>query len=168
SEVQRIVDLHLSPLYISVHATDPVLRHFLLGSPKTIKGDLMERLRRLADAGIRLHAQIVLCPGLNDGLHLERTVRELGELHPGVATVAGVRVGLPRHRDGLYPLRSITPAEAGETVDAIHGWQTRFLRRFGTRLVFAADELYLQAGQPIPPAAEYEDFAVAEDGIRLT
>jgi putative radical SAM enzyme (TIGR03279 family) len=167
SEIQRIVDLHLSPLYISVHATDPVLRHFLLGSPKTIKGDLMERLRRLADAGIRLHAQIVLCPGLNDGPRLERTVRELGELHPGVATVAVVPVGLTRHRDGLYPLRSITSAEASETLDAIHAWQARFLRRHGTRLVFAADELYLQAGRPIPPAEAYEDFAVAEDGIGL-
>ena len=167
SEIQRIVDLHLSPLYISVHATDPVLRHFLLGSPKTIKGDLMERLRRLADAGIRLHAQIVLCPGLNDGPHLERTVRELGELHPGVATVAVVPVGLTRHRDGLYPLRSITSAEAVQTLDSIHGWQSRFLRRHGTRLVFAADELYLEAGQPIPPAAAYEDFAVVEGGIGL-
>jgi putative radical SAM enzyme (TIGR03279 family) len=167
SEVQRIVDLRLSPLYISVHATDPVLRHFLLGSPKTIKGDLMERLRRLAAAGIRLHAQIVLCPGLNDGSHLERTVRELGELHPGVATVAVVPVGLTRHRDGLYPLRAITPAEASETLDAIHGWQAGFVSRHGTRLVFAADELYLQANRPIPPAAAYEDFAVVEDGIGL-
>jgi putative radical SAM enzyme (TIGR03279 family) len=167
SEVQRIVDLRLSPLYISVHATDPVLRHFLLGSPKTIKGDLMERLRRLADAGIRLHTQIVLCPGLNDGAHLERTVRELGELHPGVATVAVVPVGLTRHRDGLYPLRAITPAEAEATLDAIHQWQAGFLARHGARLVFAADELYLQAGRPIPPAAAYEGFSVVEDGVGL-
>jgi putative radical SAM enzyme (TIGR03279 family) len=167
SEVQRIVDLRLSPLYISVHATDPVLRHFLLGSPKTIKGDLMERLRRLADAGIRLHTQIVLCPGLNDGPHLQRTVRELGELHPGVATVAVVPVGLTRHRDGLYPLRAITAAEAGATLDAIHAWQAGFLARNGTRLVFAADELYLQAGRPIPPAAAYEGFSVVEDGVGL-
>jgi putative radical SAM enzyme (TIGR03279 family) len=167
SEIQRIVDLRLSPLYISVHATDPVLRHFLLGSPKTIRGDLMERLRRLADAGIRLHTQIVLCPGLNDGPHLERTVRELGELHPGVATVAVVPVGLTRHRDGLYPLRSITPAEAGATLDGIHAWQADFLARHGTRLVFGADELYLQAGQPIPSAAAYESFSVVEDGIGL-
>jgi putative radical SAM enzyme (TIGR03279 family) len=167
SEVDRIVDLRLSPLYISVHATDPVLRHFLLGSPKTIKGDLMERLRRLADAGIRLHTQIVLCPGLNDGPHLERTVRELSELHPGVNTVAVVPVGLTRHRDGLYPLRSITSEEARSTLDAIHGWQTGFLERLGTRLVFAADELYLQARRPIPPAAAYEDFSVVEDGVGL-
>jgi putative radical SAM enzyme (TIGR03279 family) len=167
AEIERIVELRLSPLYISVHATDPVLRHFLLGSPKTIKGDLMERLRRLADAGIRMHAQIVLCPGLNDGPHLERTVRELGELQPGIATVAVVPVGLTRHRDGLYPLRSITSAEAGATLDAIHGWQAAFLARHETRFVFAADELYLQAGRPIPPAAAYEGFTVVEDGVGL-
>jgi putative radical SAM enzyme (TIGR03279 family) len=167
SEVQRIVDLHLTPLYISVHATDPALRHFLLGSPKTIRGDLMERLRRLAASGIRLHTQVVLCPGLNDGPHLERTVRELAELHPGVHTVAVVPVGLTRHREGLYPLRSITPAEAGATLDAIHAWQAEFLARHGTRLVFAADELYLRADRPIPPAAAYEEFAVAEDGVGL-
>jgi len=167
SEVDRILDLRLSPLYISVHATDPALRHFLLGSPKTIKGDLMERLRRLADAGVRLHTQIVLCPGLNDGPHLERTVRELSELHPGVNTVAVVPVGLTRHRDGLYPLRSITPEEARATLEAIHGWQADFLDRLGTRLVFAADELYLQARQAIPPAAAYEDFSVVEDGVGL-
>jgi putative radical SAM enzyme (TIGR03279 family) len=166
-EVQRIVDLRLSPLYVSVHATDPGLRHFLLGSPKTIKGDLMERLRRLAGAGIRLHAQIVLCPGLNDGPHLERTVRELGELHPGVTTVAVVPVGLTRHREGLYPLRQITPAEAGATLDAIHAWQAAFLARLGTRLVFAADELYLQGGRPIPAAPAYEGFTVVEDGVGL-
>ena len=165
SEIQRIIDLHLTPLYVSVHATDPALRYLLLGSPKTIKGDLMERLRRLAESGIRLHTQIVLCPGLNDGPHLERTVRELGELHPGVHTVAVVPVGLTRHREGLYPLRSITPAEAGATLDAIHAWQADFRARLGTRLVFAADELYLQAGRQVPPASAYEEFSVVEDGV---
>jgi putative radical SAM enzyme (TIGR03279 family) len=167
SEVQRIVDLRLSPLYVSVHATDPELRRFLLGNPKTIRGDLLERMRRLAEAGIRMHAQIVLCPGLNDGAHLARTVRELGGLHPAVTTVAVVPVGLTRHRDGLHPLRGVTPAEARALVDAIHGWQTEFLARRGTRLVFAADELYLRAGLPIPPAGAYEGFPVAEDGVGL-
>jgi putative radical SAM enzyme (TIGR03279 family) len=166
-EIDRIVDQHLSPLYVSVHATDPALRHFLLGSPKTMRGDLMERMGRLARAGIRMHAQVVLCPGLNDGPHLERTVRELGALLPAVATVAVVPVGLTRHRDGLYPLRSVTADEARTLLAAIHGWQAEYRRRAGTRFVFAADELYLSAGAPIPPAAAYEGFPVVEDGIGL-
>jgi putative radical SAM enzyme (TIGR03279 family) len=167
SEIERIVDHHLSPLYISVHATDPALRHFLLGEPKTIRGDLLARMRRLAAGGIRMHAQIVLCPGLNDGDHLARTVRELSELAPAVATVAVVPVGLTRHREGLYPLRSVTPEEARALLAAIGQWQADHLRTRGTRLVFAADELYLAAGEPIPDAAAYEGFPVVEDGIGL-
>ncbi len=167
AEVDRIVDQRLSPLYVSVHATDPALRHALLGRPKTLRGDLMERLRRLAGAGIRIHAQIVLCPEWNDGVHLERTVRELAALHPAVATIAVVPVGLTRHRAGLPALRSVTPEEARATVAAVHGWQAAHLRRTGRRIVFAADELYLLGGVPIPPAAAYEEFAVVEDGIGL-
>ena len=166
-EVQRIVDLHLSPLYVSVHATDPALRHLLLGSPKTIRGDLMARMRRLAEAGIRMHAQIVLCPGLNDGAHLEKSVRDLAGLHPAVATVAVVPVGLTRHRDGLYPLRAVTPEDARVLLASIHEWQAELLGARGARVVFAADELYLKAGEPIPPAAAYEGFPVVEDGVGL-
>ena len=166
-EIQRILDHHLSPLYISVHATDPALRHFLLGSPKTLRGELMERMRRLAAGEIRMHAQIVLCPGLNDGAQLERTVRDLASLVPAVTTVAVVPVGLTRHRDGLFPLRSVTPEEARALLAAIHGWQAEFLRARGTRLVFGADELYLLASEPIPPVPAYEGFPVAEDGIGL-
>jgi putative radical SAM enzyme (TIGR03279 family) len=132
-----------------------------------MRGDLMERMGRLARAGIRMHAQIVLCPGLNDGPLLERTVRELAALQPAVATVAVVPVGLTRHRDGLYPLRSVTPDEARTLLAAIHGWQAEHRARSGARLVFAADELYLSAGEPIPPAAAYEGFPVVEDGIGL-
>ena len=166
-EVQRIVDQHLSPLYVSVHATDPELRHALLGRPRTMRGELMERLGRLAAAGIRIHAQIVLCPGLNDGAQLERSVRDLATLYPAVATVAVVPVGLTRHREGLPALRSLVPAEARAVLAAIHGWQAAHLACHARRIVFAADELYLLAGEPIPAAAAYEDFAVVEDGIGL-
>src|SRR6266540_1686916 len=101
----RIIEQHLSPLYISVHATDPELRHRLLGQPRT-KRLLMPIMERLARAGIAMHAQIVLCPEWNDGAQLERSVRELGHLHPGVATVAVVPVGLTRHRERLPQLRT--------------------------------------------------------------
>ncbi|MBI2466744.1 MAG: DUF512 domain-containing protein [Candidatus Rokubacteria bacterium] len=166
-EIQRIIDLHLSPLYVSVHATDPALRHVLLGSPKTLRGDLMERMARLAASGIVMHAQIVLCPGLNDGPHLERSVRDLAALYPAVRTVAVVPVGLTRHREGLPALRPVTVEEARQLLRAIHAWQAELLARLGTRLVFGADELYLLAGEPIPPAAAYEGLPVVEDGVGL-
>ena len=167
AEIQRIVDQRLSPLYVSVHATDPTLRHFLLGSPKTLRGDLMERMRLLAEHGIRIHAQIVLCPGLNDGPHLERSVGDLATLHPALASIAVVPVGLTRHRDGLHPLRSVMREEAWTVVTAVHGWQRDLHARLGTRLVFAADELYLAARHAIPPASAYEGFPVVEDGVGL-
>ena len=167
AELQRIVDHGLSPLYVSVHATDPAVRHLLLGSPKTHHGDLMPRMARLVAAGIRMHAQIVLCPGINDGECLERSVHDLGGLHPGVATVAVVPVGLTRHREGLPPLRAVTADDARWLVRAIHTWQDALAPRLGTRFVFPADELYLLAGVPIPSAAAYEGFPVLEDGVGL-
>jgi putative radical SAM enzyme (TIGR03279 family) len=166
AEMQRIVDQRLSPLYISVHATDPELRHLLLGKPK-VKGDLIPRMRRLAQAGIRMHAQIVLCPDLNDGRHLARSVRELAELHPTVATLAVVPVGLTRHRERLPALRPVTEEEARGLLTEIHGWQSEYLRRLGSRFVFGADELYILAGWDFPPVPAYEEFPVLEDGVGL-
>jgi putative radical SAM enzyme (TIGR03279 family) len=162
----RIVEQRLSPLYVSVHATDPELRHRLLGKPRH-PAAILPRMERLARAGIRMHAQIVLCPGLNDGPHLERTVRELAPLHPAVATTAIVPVGLTRHRARLPALRTLTDEEARALVAAVEGWQRQCLAALGSRFVFLGDEVYLQAGQPLPPAPAYEGFAVAEDGIGL-
>jgi putative radical SAM enzyme (TIGR03279 family) len=162
----RIVAQHLSPLYISVHATDPELRHALLGRPRH-SAEILPRLERLAAARIRMHAQIVLCPGLNDGPHLERTVRELSALAPAVATTAIVPVGLTRHRERLPALRTLDADEARALVATVAAWQEGFRAALGTRFVFLADEVYLQAGAALPPTAAYEGFPVAEDGIGL-
>ena len=163
---ERILEQRLSPLYVSVHATDPELRWRLLGRPRH-GVEILPRLERLAKAGIRVHAQIVLCPGWNDGAHLERTVRELAPLHPHVATTAIVPVGLTRHRERLPELRTLTGAEARALVDTVAGWQARFLDALGSRFVFLGDEVYLQAERPLPPSDAYEGFAIAEDGIGL-
>jgi putative radical SAM enzyme (TIGR03279 family) len=163
---ERILEQRLSPLYVSVHATDPALRWTLLGRPRH-SAEILPRLERLAKAGIRVHAQIVLCPGFNDGLHLERTVHELAPLHPHVATTAIVPVGLTRHRERLPALRTLTDAEAGALVDTVADWQGRFRTRLDSRFVFLGDEVYLQAGRPLPPAEAYESFPIAEDGVGL-
>jgi putative radical SAM enzyme (TIGR03279 family) len=149
-----------------VHATDPELRHRLLGRPR-VSADILPRMVRLARAGIRMHAQIVLCPDLNDGSHLARTVFDLAPLHPHVATVAIVPVGLTRHRDRLPELRSLTTEEARSLVDEVEAWQRQFRARLGSRLVFLADEIYLLASRAFPPAPAYEGFPVAEDGVGL-
>ena len=162
----RIIEQRLSPLYVSVHATDPTLRWELLGKPRH-SAEILPRLERLAKAGIRMHAQIVLCPGLNDGAHLERTVRELAPLHPQIATTAIVPVGLTRHRERLPQLRTLRDDEARALVATVQGWQASFLPALGSRFVFLGDEVYLQAGHPLPVATDYEGFLVAEDGIGL-
>ncbi|HEY3187734.1 MAG TPA: DUF512 domain-containing protein [Solirubrobacteraceae bacterium] len=165
-ELARIEAQRLSPLYVSVHATDPTLRHELLGRPR-LSAAILPRLERLAKAGIRMHAQIVLCPEWNDGEHLERTVRELAPLHPQVATTAVVPVGLTRHRERLPRLRGLTTREARELVARAGEWQAEFLSTLGSRFVFLADEIYLMAEAPLPPADAYEGFPIAEDGIGL-
>jgi putative radical SAM enzyme (TIGR03279 family) len=162
----RIVEQRLSPLYVSVHATDPALRHRLLGAPRH-GAEILPRLERLAKTGIRVHAQIVLCPGLNDGRHLERTVDELAPLFPSVVTTAIVPVGLTAHRERLPALRTLSAVEARALVATVTAWQERFMAELGSRFVFLGDEVYLQAGAPMPAAAAYEGFAIAEDGIGL-
>ena len=161
----RIVEQRLSPLYISVHATDPALRHRLLGRPRH-SVEILPRLERLARARIQMHAQIVLCPDWNDGAALERTVFDLAPLAQ-VVTVAIVPVGLTRHRERLPALRPLRDDESRSLIDTATRWQEQFLASRGTRFVFLADEVYLQAGVPLPPAGAYEGFPIAEDGVGL-
>jgi putative radical SAM enzyme (TIGR03279 family) len=165
TEWGRIFRQRLTPLYISVHTTDPVLRSFMLGKKKA--PDIMESLRRLAAGGITMHTQIVLCPGINDGPRLQKTVEDLSSLFPAVASIAVVPVGLTKFRKRLFRLRLVTRQDARVVLKSITSVGTRFKKRFGTRLVFPADEFYIKAGVPVPPFSFYEDFPQIENGVGM-
>lgn len=165
SDWQRIFHQRLSPLYISVHATDPALRSFILGNNRAL--DIMMSMRRLAAGGISMHAQIVLCPGVNDGPFLLRTLDDLSGLFPSVLSIAVVPVGLTAFRKGLFPLRAFSRKEAHAVVDEVTQFGRSWKKRHGTRLVFASDEFYVKAGIPVPPASFYEDFPQIENGVGM-
>ncbi len=164
-EVQRICDLHVSPVNVSVHTTDPALREKLLGSRRAARG--LEIMARFAEAGIHMNCQIVCCPGLNDGEALRRTMADLAEMYPCVSSVAIVPVGLTKYREGLYPLTPFDAALAGETIDAVTAFGDTCLEQYGTRIFFCSDELYLKAGRAIPEDGFYEDYAQLENGVGM-
>ena len=163
-ELHRIIERRCAPLYISVHCTDPDLRTHILGTPRARR--LMPQLKALSDGGITFHCQCVLCPNLNDGDALERTIRELSGL-PGALSLALVPVGLTGHREGLLGLRTYRADEARAVIDISDRWRERLLRERGTRFVFPSDEFYLQAGAPIPPDEAYEGYEQIDDGVGL-
>ncbi|MCI0370317.1 MAG: DUF512 domain-containing protein [candidate division NC10 bacterium] len=165
ADLDRIVTQRLSPLYISVHATEGALRNRILGNPHA--PDPLPQLRRLAASRITLHCQVVVCPGINDGPHLARTVADLADLHPAVASVALVPVGLTAHREGLPSLPPPTPAYARDLIATAAGWQRAYRRRLRTRLVFPSDEFFLLAGLPVPGAGTYEGFPLRENGVGM-
>jgi len=161
----RICEQRLSPLYISVHATDVEVRRRILGNPRA--ANIVTLMRRFARCGIQMHAQIVLCPGVNDGSILDQTVRDLSNLHPAVLSIAIVPVGLTAHRGGLPKLRPVAAAAAQEVIARGRAWQGQFLAQLGSRLVYAADEMYLLAGEEFPPADEYEGFPQCDNGVGM-
>ena len=165
SEMDRIIRRHASPLYISVHATNGQVRRQMMKNPGADK--IMEHLKRLANAGIRFHCQIVLCPGINDGPVLEKTLHDLLSLHPAACSAALVPVGLTSHRDNLSPLTPYTKETAAELIAKIKPLQQQFLEKYGTAFVFAADELYCLSGLPLPDEEAYEDFPQIENGVGL-
>ena len=163
-DLQRILNKKLSPLYVSVHAADHMLRQKLLGNPAP---DVMPILQQLVAGGIEVHTQVVVCPQINDGEHLAQTCRELVALAPGVKSLAVVPVGLTGHRQRLPELRLHTRQEALELVEWVEATQEELLERLGTRFIFAADELYLKAEKQFPPLFVYEDLSQIENGVGL-
>ena len=164
-EFARIIKRRASPLYISVHSTDEELRTEIMGNRHA--GLLMERLRRLRDAGIHFHCQLVLCPGLNDGPAMVKSLNDLLSLHPHARSVALVPVGLTRHREGLSPILPYTLEKAREVLALAGAFQEKTLRETGTRFAFAADEFFAIAGLPVPEAGAYEDFPQLENGVGM-
>ncbi len=164
-EAQRIMDLHISPINISVHSTEPELRSMLLGHKQGGRG--LELMAKFARAGITMNCQVVTCPGINDGVHLQRTMDDLAAMYPQVNTVSIVPVGLTRHRQGLYPLEPYTPETAAQVVDMVEAKAERCLREFGSRVFWCSDEFYIQAGRAIPEDAFYEDYTQLENGVGM-
>lgn len=164
-DMARIMRLHLSPLYVSVHTTDPTLRQQLMNNKRA--GELLPIMKRLAAAGIEFHTQVVLCPGLNDGEALAQTITDLYALYPAVRTLAVVPVGLTGHRAELYPLTVGDQTHAQEVLDQLTRWQERSLAAHDTRFVFASDEFYTMAGMRPPPAIAYEGYPQLENGVGL-
>jgi putative radical SAM enzyme (TIGR03279 family) len=159
----RIVEQRLSPLYLSIHSTDTSIRNSMLGSPDA--PDILKDLKFFASHGIRMHTQIVLCPGYNDGRELARTIRNLYRFYPYVQSIAIVPVGLTSHRKKA--LRPVGAEDAKAAIETVHSLQTRFVRRHGEHFVFAADELYIKACIEIPPLKAYDELPQIENGVGL-
>lgn len=166
AEVERIIEQRLSPLYVSLHSTDGAVRQELVRPP--LPDLTMEKLKALLDAGIEIHVQIVVCPGINDGDDLKRTLRTLADGYPGIESVGVVPVGLTRHRLGLSPLRPFSPEQADSLIEDVEVFQSTALSRVGYRWAYAADEFYLMSGREVPAADAYDDYPQLENGIGLT
>lgn len=161
---KRIFEQRLSPLYVSVHTTNDVLRKKMLGNQKA--PDILKELGEFASRKIRLHTQIVICPGLNDGDELFKTIKDLEKFYPYISSIAVVPVGLTKYRKG--GVKPVEKYDAAKIIDEVHKIQSRLKRRHGDPLVYLADEFYIKAGLPFPPLKTYGDLPQLENGVGLT
>ena len=164
-EIDRIVKMHISPINVSVHTMNPALREMMMGNRRA--GKVLAYLEDLKAGGIKINAQLVLCPGINDGKELEFSLDALEPLYPELQSIAVVPVGLTDYREGLYPIKPYTAQSAKAVLDIIHAYEQRYLEKYGTRLVFAADEFYLKAGVPVPESDFYEEYPQLENGVGM-
>ncbi|MBP5303966.1 MAG: DUF512 domain-containing protein [Clostridia bacterium] len=164
-EIQRIIEMHISPVNISVHTMDPELRCRMMNN--RFAGESLKIMRRFADAGIALNAQLVLCPGYNDGESLTKTMEELATYRPSLQSVAAVPVGLTKYREGLEPLRLFTKEECADVIRRMNEMGDRMLKEEGTRLFYPSDEFYLKAELPLPDDEYYEDCSQLENGVGM-
>ena len=164
-EMRRVVEQRLTPQYVSVHATDLDVRAYLLGIDKE-RADISGKIRQMLDAGIEIHAQVVLCPAINDGEVLRKTISDLAELHPRVSSVAIVPLGLTRYLNDPR-LTPVTPEFCRRTIRDVTKIQSDLRARLGTTFAFLGDEIYLRAGRAVPSRQHYGDYPQIEDGIGM-
>ena len=164
-DIERIIKYKLEPVNISVHTTNPELRIKMLNN--RFAGDALNKIKMLYDGGISMNSQIVLCKNWNDKEELDRSIRELSAYLPYMESLSVVPLGKTKYREGLTELESFTKKDAAEVLDQIHGWQDKFLKKYGTRFVFASDEWYIRAGYELPTADYYEGYGQIENGVGI-
>ncbi len=164
-EIDRIIKMHISPINVSVHTMNPELRIQMMGNRRA--GKVLSYLDDLKRGGIKMNVQLVLCPGINDGEELRFSLDALEKYFPELQSVALVPVGLTDYREGLYPIEPYSAETAAQVIAIAEEYGARFLKQFGTRLVFAADEFYLKAGKDIPDSDFYEEFPQLENGVGM-
>lgn len=164
-DIDRIIKMHISPVNVSVHTTNPELRCEMMKNRRA--GKVLGYLDRLAKAGIRICGQIVLCRGINDGEELTRTMRDLACLYPSLSSVSVVPAGLTKFREGLYPLTPFTPEECRAVIAQVNAFGEECLQAHGERIFCCADEFYLKAGLPLPEEEYYGDYEQIENGVGM-
>ena len=165
SDIDRIIKMRISPVNISVHTTNPELRIKMMNNKRA--GEVLSYLTRLAEAGISLCTQIVLCKGLNDGDELMRTMRDLSMLGESLVSCSVVPAGLTKFREKLYPISPFTKEECSAVIDAVEGFASECVRKYGTRLFFCSDEFYLRAERELPNEEYYEGYSQIENGVGM-
>ncbi|MBQ9885300.1 MAG: DUF512 domain-containing protein [Lachnospiraceae bacterium] len=165
-DVERIIRFHMSPINISVHTTNPELRKKMLHN--RFAGKVLKYIDRFYDAGITMNGQIVLCPEVNDGRELEKTITDLAKYAPVMQSLSVVPVGVTKYRDGLYPMKTFNAQTAGEVIDIIESFQTKMFDELGIHFVHASDEFYLLAGREVPEEERYDDYCQLENGVGMT
>ena len=165
ADVDRIIKMHMSPVNISVHTTDPALRCTMMNN--RFAGQSLDYLKRFAENNIKMNCQIVLCKGLNDGEQLINTMHDLATLYPAVQSVSIVPAGLTKYRDGLYPLEPFTPQETKHVISQVQNFALLCKKEYGSSIFYCGDEMYLKAGLDIPSPEYYEDFSQIENGVGM-
>lgn len=165
ADIERIITMHISPINVSVHTTNPELRVQMMHHRRA--GEVLSYLRTLADAGIALCTQIVLCKGLNDGKELDRSMRDLASYLPALRSCSIVPVGLTKFREGLFPLQPFTAEDCANVIAQVNAFGDECLAEYGTRVFYCSDEFYVRAGLPLPEESYYEDYSQIENGVGM-